>query len=322
MPDNSALSVGALNFDTADAKTSLKKSPGGFFGPCICCMPDLPNGWCMYPLTVGGYRVNYTKKMALLSIFSMDHNHFWIIWSDIFPLLCFIAMAVSHITSDRFVNHTEQTLQLLEAGVFFAVIVCRFCSGFFHVFNCTSVWSSQNLIAVDFYGISTMAFVGPYFYSLALSAPAPNPEKQLFSGLSFMEYITVNFSIAFLSYLIFSYNLKFGENKITASLQQPVLICLFAWGNVAAARVIFNTELPGFVHSLTIAAICLMCVGYGVFYKGLVPERFCRLGSTDGKIYNSHVIWHLLSSGSQLCYILVPFLYGNQAARAYVETKL
>jgi hypothetical protein len=160
---------------------------------------------------------------------------------------------------------------------------------------------------VDFYGITTMAFVGPYFFYLALS----NPDRQLvsFSDPRFMQYNIINLSIALLSYSIFSFNLIVGENTTTAALQQPVLISLFAWGNVAAVKVICNDELPQFVHSLTIAAICLMCVGYGAFFKGLLPERFLARGASDGKIYNSHVIWHAMSSLSQLCYILVPILY-------------
>ena len=324
-------------------------------GPCICCVPDIPEGWDLYPMvrsifflhactvcaittitnltllslflciisltphgytmhpqTLSGYRVNYTPMMALKSIFETNHNHLYIIWSDLAPCLLFICMAIAHFSSQRYAT-APYDLQLVEAGVFFAVIMCRFWSGFFHIFNCTSLWSSQRLINIDFFGITAMGFVGPYFY--LLSWGPGDGSKQSLSAPGFENYNMIIFICMGLCFVTFTYQLFFGENKYTRFLQQPLLCGLFLWCNVPAIWVLQQPAYPAYVHAFTVTSILGMCGGYAVFYKGLLPERLYEVGASDGLWWNSHVIWHLLGSMAQFCYILVPMLIGNAALR-------
>jgi hypothetical protein len=48
-------------------------------------------------------------------------------------------------------------------------------------------------------------------------------------------------------------------------------------------------------------------VGYTVFYLGRFPECILPPCAADGKIYNSHVLWHIMASLSQLRYVLKTF---------------
>ena len=55
----------------------------------------VPDGWSTYPYVVSGYRVNLGWAEALESVFSMRHNEFWMIWTDVVPIWVFAWMYVS-----------------------------------------------------------------------------------------------------------------------------------------------------------------------------------------------------------------------------------
>jgi len=155
-----------------------------------------------------------------------------------------------------------------------------------------------------------MGLVCPYFYLLA--AGNGDADRQRFNDPRFETYSGINWILMGACIFIFTWNILFDENKVTRFLQQPLLGGLFCWGNVSAVEVIVNPYLPFYVRALCIAAISNMVIGYAVFYISYIPERFFAPGAADGKIWNSHVIWHSLSSIAQLCYALVPILYGNK----------
>jgi len=236
---------------------------------------DLPEGWCEYPYTSAGYRVNYSLRQATRSVFSANHNEFWMIWTDIAPVCLFLALFIVHVTSLQFAMQPP-FYQCLVIGVFLGTIVSRICSSVYHVFNCVSLRANQTLIGVDMLGICCMAFGSPWGFANANNISDPR-------DAAFIAYVVIlSFSFASCAVAILT----------QSRMRQPLLVVLAVIGNVPAQNL---TAAMGFA------------VGYAVFYRGRFPECFLPPGATDGKIYNSHVLWHILASLSQLGYVMKTF---------------
>jgi len=279
---------------------------------CLCCPPqppcvnleDLPAGWSTYPHTLKGYRVNLGFWGALLSIFSWDHNEFWMIWSDLGPLLIFIGIAIAHCSSPGFTS-SHVLNQLLEGGLFAGVMLARTGSTTYHIFNCASLWTSQRLINVDLIAICCMAFCSPYYYLMAFGIKpenaATNTGAQVYCAILALLFI-VPFSV-------FVVNIIHGPSRFRTSLHQPLLVTLAAWGNICAVKIMFDSSFSLLIRAHCFVGVAGFLVGYTTFYIGTVPEVWMSKGSGDGKFWNSHVIWHGLTAISQLSYMMVLVLY-------------
>ena len=65
--------------------------------------------------------------------------------------------------------------------------------------------------------------------------------------------------------------------------------------------------IVGNYASLGSVAMLGFVVGYTVFFIGRFPECVLSPGAADGRIYNSHVLWHIMASLSQLRYVMKTF---------------
>ena len=237
----------------------------------------LPPGWCAYPHTTTGYRVNLSFRAATRSIFHTNHNEFWMIWTDLLPLCVFVAL---------FVIHWRQTGVSLASGVHAGVILSRLCSLVYHVYHCCSLRANQRLIYLDLIGICCMAFGSPWLYAVVY-------ESYSFSDPGFRAYTT----ILTLQYAccvgLFTYAMLSGAHVA----RQPLLVVLAATGNY-----------PALHHHDPLArwAVALFAGGYVLFYTLRFPE--CAFTASDGRIWHSHVLWHLAAAGAQLCFVVLTFV--------------
>ena len=262
---------------------------------------ELPAGWCTYPDTLTGYRVNFSIKAATKSIFDRRHNEFWMIWSDILPLCAFVVLFVVNIASETFEKRIFFS-KCLVGGVFVAVIISRVCSSIYHIYNCYSLKVNQTMINLDLIGICCMAFGSPWVFA--------NANKiESFLDPRFLIYTSVLFSIfaVCVLFLIFIF-IDGGESSKWLKFRQPFLIVLAGLGNFPAIQLGANDDFPSTWRVLVLLAVAGFIVGYSVFYICRVPEIFLKKGVSDGQIWNSHVIWHMVASTAQLCYILTTFL--------------
>ena len=305
--------IAAVKSNAAAAPQGFTKRTVFFLG-CACTfhdpvcvdLSDLPQGWETYPLTLSGYRVNLGWWGAFWSIFSANHNDFFLIWSDVLPLLAYLVVAFVHFGSSKF-QAASSSLKALELGVFLGCIVCRSTSSFYHIFNATSLWTSQRLINVDLIGITFMSCVSPYFYVLGDYTNLASADVDL--GASFWVYCSTLFFIQIVCILVFVCNLTLGESWLASVSRQPILCLLSAWGNWAGFRIAINPALSASLRAhCAISLVCLL-FGYVLCFMNQWPERFLRKGVADGKCWNSHVIWHGLLAVSQVSFIMVPFVY-------------
>lgn len=292
-------------------KLNRKGKPIHFYG---CCFPlqsshcyfvdEVPENWVCYPLVDSGYRVNLGYLRSFYSIFSTSHNEFLLIWSDLLPLLIYITMSIVHFTSTHFAN-AHHNLKLLEIGVFAGIIACRAGSTIYHIFNCANLWASRNLIQIDLIGITFMSLVSPYFYILG----DESIEADVVFNNKFIVYCYLLFGLQTICLLVFLYNLIFGESNRTSILRQPLLVLLAGVGNWAGARIMINNNKPTRLRVHCGIAVVGLLVGYVLCFLNQYPERLFKSGVSDGKLWNSHVLWHLILFTGQMCFLTIPFYF-------------
>ena len=241
----------------------------------VTSVRDLPEGWCEYPYTSTGYRVNYSVRQATRSILSANHNEFWMIWTDIAPACLFLGLLFVNVSSEHFAMQSP-FYQCLIVGVFLGTITSRICSSVYHVYNCVSLRANQRLINVDMLGICFMAFGSPWVFARANGISDP-------ADAAFVAYVAI---------LMLAFACCVVAIATQSTMRQPLLVTLAIVGNYA---------------SLGSAAMLGFVVGYTVFFIGRFPECVLSPGAADGRIYNSHVLWHIMASLSQLRYVMKTF---------------
>ena len=243
----------------------------------------LPSGWCAYPHTTTGYRVNLSFSAATRSIFYTNHNEFWMIWTDLLPLCVFVAL---------FAIHWHQTggKISLASGVHAGVVLSRLCSCTYHVYNCCSLRANQRLIYLDLIGICCMAFGSPWLFAVANGTN--NPVFHVYIAILAIQYACC---VGLFARLLLS---NANMTRWTP-WHQPLLVGLAATGNFPALQ-IHHTPLARL-------AVAFFVGGYLFFYTLKLPECLFPHIAFDGRIWNSHVLWHLAAAGAQLCFVVMTF---------------
>jgi predicted membrane channel-forming protein YqfA (hemolysin III family) len=242
---------------------------------------DLPQGFHAYEYTLTGYRVYYSPTKALLSLFDTRHNEFWMIWSEIFPCLYFCMCYANYLRSNWcccvWTTH----------ALYFGLITSRVCSAIYHIFNCVSTQMHNRLIYLDFIGISNMAITTPVFY---LNIVGHNEYYHV--------YITSIASVYLFSLSIFVYSMMYNVD-IDKSIAYCQGLLVFMAIMTCTPMMIVGIDMQLCRYYISVA-----CLATGfLIYCARLPERLMKLGAADGKIWNSHVLWHCFVSVAQYYYI-------------------
>lgn len=260
---------------------------------------------------VAGYRVNLGFWRSVHSVVDPFHNDFWFIWSDLVPFGVFLAFAWAQTSSLRFME-APAIPRMLESMVYTGIIICRGLSAVYHIFNSASLWANRHLVYVDQIGISSMAWVSPFFFAMS---ERRNIEAAVATA-SFGRYTEVLGVLTTMTYALFLGALMFGEHPVLFKLREPLLVALAGVGNWPSLRIAMDPLQPRPLRLQCGVSLGCLVGAYVVCYKLAAPERFLRPGLSDGKIWNSHVLWHLFVAVGQCGYMLVPFLYGDTHARS------
>lgn len=231
----------------------------------------------------------------------------WIIWSDVAPLLLYVALFFHHATRTHSAHrtHTDHDalgfLRTCEAGVFIGCIVCRLASSFYHVFNCANQWTIKQLVQLDYAGISCMTLPVPFFYlAHQLSGPLPPHALSPLHDPYFTAYFGALFGMQALCLIMFACSLAWGESPLRSALREPCLCVLAALGNLPLLQLALNPHAEVAMRAHATGSLFALLVGYAVFFKGHLPERLLPLGASDGRWFNSHVLWHGAMAAAQL----------------------
>ncbi len=223
----------------------------------------------------------------------------------------FVVFAWVQTGSARFLDEPAAT-RVLECSVYVGIILCRGLSAVYHIFSSVSCWANQHMVYVDQIGISSMALVSPFFFALSERRTL----EAAVATASFSVYTEVLGVLTTMAYALFIGALAFGQHPALFKLREPILLGLAGVGNWPALRIAMDPLQP---HPLRLqCGVSLGCLvgGYILCYKLCVPERFFRLGWSDGRIWNSHVLWHCWVAMGQCGYMLVPLMHSHSHARS------
>jgi predicted membrane channel-forming protein YqfA (hemolysin III family) len=207
-------------------------------------------------------------KNAACNILSTKHTEFWNIWTSIIPLTVHIHLMIINVAS----QHSLQNRFML-AGVFCACIFSQLCSAVYHIFHSVS---PQALFNLDLAGVCCMSFGSPWLYVNAYGT----------DGLGI--YMLALFSLMIVC--IFKLAKASLRNEIAAC--EPWILALASVGNY-----------PALNRPVTTISTATIFIAYLLFYRLHFPERFLQPGTADGKIWSSHVLWHIAVFIGQLGYI-------------------
>jgi hypothetical protein len=250
---------------------------------------NLPLGWSTYPYTLSCYRVQYSWKGALASVFWRGHNEFWMIWTDIAPAILFSWMWRSIVLIIDEQERTDYRL-ILVSLMFFGALLCRSCSLLYHTFNCVSLAANHQHIYLDLIGIASNSLGVPWVSRLAFGDP-----------------LNARFSAFFVGAYVLCTLCLFTRVLNRPVHQQMVLVALAALGNIPTICAVADASVPAAVRVLLFLGPMFFGTGYVLFYVYRIPECFLPLGSADGRWWNSHVLWHVSSALGQLAFLCTAF---------------
>lgn len=256
---------------------------------------ELPEGWCRYENTLTGYRVNLTWKQSFVSIFDRRHNEFWMIWTEIAPLLILTHVSILYFFTQEFYTLPD-FYKVLTIGVHFAIFITRICSSSYHIFNCISFRLNQTLINMDLIGICQGALGSPWFIATLM-------QTKRYTEDSFLIYNSILFSNYIMCIIVFGYLLAYpNKNELLSQISITLLLILAAVGNAPLIIIAFSSSFSTTLRALCACGTASLFAGY-MIYASHIPERFLQLGAADGKLWNSHVIWHNFVTLSQICFM-------------------
>jgi predicted membrane channel-forming protein YqfA (hemolysin III family) len=252
----------------------------------------LPEGWMKYHKTLNGYRVNLSIKNCLFSIFDNRHNEFWMIWSEIIPVFIFLYLTVSYVSSIFFasLNDLEKCLTI---AIYIAVFTSRLFSCIYHIFNCFDLHLNSVLINFDLMGICQGALGSSWFMYIYVGK---------INDL-FLTYVSILYSNYFICLILFNILLTSKDkNLLLSNLAMNLLLLLAFIGNLPLIAIGCSNYFPFLLRLCCLSGTCTLFLGY-LIYIYYIPEIFLLPGKADGKIWNSHVIWHNCVTISQVFFI-------------------
>lgn len=255
---------------------------------------ELPDEWCKYYNTISGYRYNYNTGFCIMSIFDKRHNEFWMIWSDICPLIIFSYISVKYQISYDFYC-LNNFYQLHCSLVLFAIVISRLCSVLYHIFQCLSIRTNNSLINFDLMGICQGALGSPYFMARLLRISDWNDNV-------FKIYVYILLTLYCICMFFFGYLLiTNSKNSCIKKISIYNLLILATFGNAPLICIGLNNSFPITIRMYCFCGPISLTLGY-IIYLYNIPEVFLKEGVLDGKIWNSHVIWHNFVTISQICF--------------------
>jgi len=257
---------------------------------------DLPVGWLTYEYIHKGYRVNYSIKAALCSIFYI-HNEFWMIWTDITPLIGYILMTYYWSLSDAY-SSMSTFHKVMGYGGYLAAIMTRLCSSIYHIFNPVSLYTNQTLINVDYIGIIFMTCGFSWLYIHAYDINNYKDPKYI----HFLSWLIPYFMVCNFVFIW----LLLTNNKKYKWVQMPIILSSAGIGTWISCLIIFDKNTnDDWRYCCTIGISCFV-FGYIVFYVLHFPE--CILKDTVHTIMYSHIWWHNIVTLGQVVFLQTTFL--------------
>jgi len=252
---------------------------------------DVPSYLQHNKFITAGYRVNYTAKRCLYSIFQL-HNETFEIWTHLLATAFFV-LAWKPVITDYIPE--PRWGDVLVMSVFFVCTILQMAnSTIFHVFNCQSPNSYKWAARLDYSGISIMiigCYIPPLYYGFVCY-----PNIGLFYIFSFLSLGLIGVCIG----LIPTFN---TPRYIVVRIS---LYLTIGWS--CLIPVVHLSYLMGFDLVWAQGGKGLLCMGVlysfgATLYASRTPERFFKEGTFNMSMWSSHVLWHYFTIAAALVHL-------------------
>jgi len=250
----------------------------------------LPTWFSPYPFIVTGYRVHFTHRLGLASLFRL-HNETVNVYTELLPAVGFGVWTALFIEKHK-ADTPAADLWIVGSGLVLATVLRPLCSGFAHLLHCTSAKGYIFWWSVDYISIC-IAILASSIVSGRFAFYCTPPLQILFftsaAGLLSTTIVAVMAvaspalrSTSFLLFVIFCNGVPFTYQ---------IIIKYFGAGGS-----------PRRANDVDATYIELWAASLGTFFFGVVvksaglPERFVRARWSD-LFLASHSLWHVILNG-------------------------
>lgn len=253
----------------------------------------LPQGWSIYHNIYKGYRVNMSFMQCLISIFNRQNNEFWMIWTDIFPVLLYSCMYLHWLHSPSY-EKMDAFYRILAKGTYVAALASRGCSLIYHIFNPLSLQVNRTLINIDYMGITCMMFGFPWIYVNALHIQSYNDDRFVI-----FIYGLASCFLCISSFLVWS-------TYTSLQIQQPIIITA-SIGTATSFLVLIDTNTQYIWKFHCASGTFCFLFGYIAFYRLHIPDSIYNCLP----VFYSHIFWHNIVTLGQYMFLCTTFLENN-----------
>jgi len=283
-----------------DLSALLQKKPAGRVDEFVLLRyNECPKYLLHNEYVMTGYRVNYSLKKCILSIFKY-HNETLNIWTHLLGFLLFFILAV--VTPAAMFDHPSVWDVFIFSIFTLSAQIQMLGSAIFHIFHCYSERWYSWLAKLDYCGITIMivgSYYPPLYYGFACFQPWRIAYMTIITVVGFigliMSVIPV-FATPRFRTLRTGFFLVFG---LFAVIPLPHLAILN--GISKLGPLIWREAVMG--ASYVIGALV---------YLSRIPERWFP-GRFDYSLGNSHVVWHYFTIVAALFqWSACVYLYNNR----------
>ena len=271
---------------------------------CPFFLSSLTPAYLHNPHILTGYRVYFTQRLALLSLFRW-HNETLNVWTHFLPWIIFMLrygawmmkMMTGNEANDSLVDGvvdtsstsipTEWVDYLMFSIFYLSLILCMFWSSIYHLLGCCTYDLHQCLYRCDIGGILVLiwgSYIPALYYAFRCRAELQWIYCTIITLL--VVILAINFNLPHCQQRRF-HSLRVGSLVLTIAF---AILPTFHWIGWVHEKDYPQVPLETFITPLA-GMLGSYMIGF-IFYSQHIPERWSRNGRFDF-IGQSHNWWHL-----------------------------
>eukprot|EP00698_Gefionella_okellyi_P003259 TRINITY_DN1303_c0_g3_i1.p1 TRINITY_DN1303_c0_g3~~TRINITY_DN1303_c0_g3_i1.p1 ORF type:complete len:326 (-),score=44.20 TRINITY_DN1303_c0_g3_i1:212-1189(-) len=283
---------------TADEETSYYDPPDEETTPVVYRdtyklfkIDEVPK-WLHEPHILSGYRVFFTLKLCVKSLFRV-HNETGNVWTHLIGFFIYLGLTIY--TLHTVVPSGDIESALIFCVFLFSVMFCMLCSASFHLFLCHDEAAFKRMLRADLTGVSVQifgSFIPGLYYGFACY---PTWRTVYMCSVSAMFIVGI---LAPMFDRFHTREFRFVRVGVYSAMGAFGLIPLIHW------IVVRGAHSPQERHFIWLFGLMFALYAIGImFYVTKVPERW--LPGRFDIWFHSHQWWHLFVMMAPVVYYVI-----------------